>query len=99
MEQVLRLVPFDDRRIDQRVLGLTRNSVNQAMRRACQAAGIPHFHPHDLRHRHASVRIARGESVLVVQRDLGHAKASMTSTRTVTSSPTVAGAGSRRDEP
>jgi integrase len=79
MEEVLRLVPFDDRRIDQRVLGLTRNSVNQAMRRACQAAGIPHFHPHDLRHRHASVRIARGESVLVVQRDLGHAKASMTS--------------------
>lgn len=31
------------------------DACRKVMRRACQAAGIPHFHPHDLRHRRASL--------------------------------------------
>jgi integrase len=34
--------------------------VARVMRRACQAAGIPHFHPHDLRHRRISLWHAQG---------------------------------------
>jgi integrase len=30
------------------------------MRKACENASIAHFHPHDLRHRYASVKIAEG---------------------------------------
>jgi integrase len=56
-----------------------RGAGANAMARAGRNAGIPVYSPHDLRHRHASLRIARGESVLVVARDLGHSRASMTS--------------------
>jgi integrase len=48
------------------------------MARACKTAGIVHRHPHDMRHRHASVQIARGIPVAQVAAQLGHAKKSMT---------------------
>jgi integrase len=35
-------------------------AVRAAMRRACIAAGIPHYHPHDLRHRRASLWHGQG---------------------------------------
>jgi integrase len=34
-------------------------AMHKVIARACEAAGIPRFHPHDLRHRYASVQIAR----------------------------------------
>lgn len=45
---------------------------------ACKAAGIAHFHPHDLRHRYASVQIGRGVPVTHVAAQLGHSKKSLT---------------------
>jgi integrase len=48
------------------------------MARACKAAGIAHYHPHDLRHRYASVQIGRGVPVTAVAAQLGHSKKSIT---------------------
>jgi integrase len=48
------------------------------MARACRAAGIPHYHPHDLRHRYASVKIAEGVPVTDLAAQLGHSKKSLT---------------------
>src|SRR5262249_7525436 len=47
---------------------------------ACQKAdeSFPSITPHDLRHTAASLAISAGANVKVVQRMLGHAKASMT---------------------
>lgn len=46
--------------------------------KACDAAGIPRMTIHDLRHTAASLMVASGANVKVVQRQLGHASASMT---------------------
>jgi integrase len=40
--------------------------------------GIPGFHPHELRHTAASLAIASGADVKVVQQMLGHKSATMT---------------------
>jgi integrase len=45
---------------------------------ACTAAGLGHVRIHDLRHTCASLAIAAGADVLVLQRMLGHASAAMT---------------------
>lgn len=46
--------------------------------RACKTAGIPHFHPHDFRHRYASAKPARGCALTELAAQLGHAKKSLT---------------------
>jgi integrase len=45
---------------------------------AATAIGIPGLHPHELRHTAASLAIAAGADVKVVQQMLGHASATMT---------------------
>ena len=45
---------------------------------AAQAIGMPGLHPHELRHTAASLAIAAGADVKVVQQMLGHASAAMT---------------------
>ena len=45
---------------------------------AAEAIGIPDLHPHELRHTAASLAIASGADVKVVQQMLGHASATMT---------------------
>jgi integrase len=45
---------------------------------AATAIGLPHLHPHQLRHTAASLAIASGEDVKVVQQMLGHSSATMT---------------------
>ena len=45
---------------------------------AAKAIGIPDLHPHELRHTAASLAIAYGADVKVVQQMLGHASATMT---------------------
>ena len=40
--------------------GAREAGCNKTMRTACKAAGIPHFHPHDLRHRRCSLWHGRG---------------------------------------
>ena len=72
------LCPFEDRTPARRVFqGVTEASAYQTMLRACQTAGVPHYHPHDLRHR----RIAVWHQSGVVARELaeraGHARASL----------------------
>ncbi len=48
------------------------------MTRSCRAAGIPHFSPHDLRHRYASVKISEGVPVTELAAQLGHSRKSLT---------------------
>ena len=45
---------------------------------AARAIGVPDLHPHELRHTAASLGIASGADVKVVQQMLGHGSASMT---------------------
>jgi integrase len=49
-----------------------------ALIEATRAIGIPGFHPHELRHTAASLAIASGADVKVVQQMLGHKSATMT---------------------
>src|SRR4051794_641682 len=49
-----------------------------AFDRAAVEIGMPGLHPHELRHTAASLAIASGADVKVVQQMLGHASAAMT---------------------
>jgi integrase len=48
--------------------------MSRLWRDAVEAAGLPAYHVHDLRHFYASGLIAAGCDVVTVQRALGHAK-------------------------
>jgi integrase len=53
---VLELCPRDDRTPDRRVFDdVTADRLRMAISRACTAAGVPTFSPHDLRHRRISL--------------------------------------------
>jgi integrase len=53
---VLALCPREDRHPDRAIFkGITSERLRTAMTRACTAAGIPTFSPHDLRHRRVSL--------------------------------------------
>ncbi len=70
--------PLEDRVPERKVFsGITEASAYQAMTRACRNAKVPHYHPHDLRHR----RITLWHQSGVVARELaeraGHARPSM----------------------
>lgn len=58
--------------------GLTDNGVRHALRRACERAGVAHFHPHDLRGRWISLCLIAGIPVELVARMAGHRRTSMT---------------------
>lgn len=49
-----------------------------ALTRTAEALKIPGFHPHELRHTAASLAIASGADLKVVQQMLGHKSATMT---------------------
>ena len=79
MDEIAGTCPPDDRTVGRRVFpGATRQVLGMAMRNACKTAGIPHFHPHDFRHRYASVKIAEGVPVTELAAHLGHSKKSLT---------------------
>jgi integrase len=79
MEAIAETCPPDDRTPERRVfLGFSPDVAKNVMARACKAAGIPHFHPHDLRHRYASVKIREGVPVTDLAAQLGHARKSLT---------------------
>jgi integrase len=79
MVDVQETCPPDDRAAERRVFpGFTPEAARNVMTRACKAAGIAHFHPHDLRPRYASVKIAEGVPVTHVAAQLGHSKTSLT---------------------
>jgi integrase len=79
MVEIGRSTPPDDRTPERRVFpGATPPTIKNIMRRACQAAGLTLYSPHDLRHRYASVQIARGVPVTTLAAHLGHTRKSMT---------------------
>jgi integrase len=57
---------------------IRRNAIGHVWRRAATSCGVTGRSPHDLRHYAASVMIDQGASVKVVQRQLGHMKATTT---------------------
>ncbi len=60
-QAVLELVPRDDRTPERRVFqGFGGDRFRTAIARACTAAGVPAFSPHDLRHRRISLEHLRG---------------------------------------
>jgi integrase len=66
MEILLDEVPPDDRSPERPLfpwlhrMQHPRQAANRTMANACRAAGIPHFHPHDLRHRRISLWHGQG---------------------------------------
>jgi len=75
MVEIAEICPREDRTPERRVFsGFTADVAKNVMARACKAAGIVHRHPHDLRHRYASVQIGRGVPVTQVAAQLGHSR-------------------------
>jgi integrase len=71
--------PPDDRTAERRVFpGFTPDVAKNVMARACKAAGIPHYHPHDLRHRRLSLWHGQGVPAKELAARAGHSKASIT---------------------
>jgi integrase len=73
------------KRLDELVFGGIRkgqplrvSTFGTAFTAAARAIGVPDLHPHQLRHTAASLAIASGADVKVVQQMLGHASATMT---------------------
>ncbi|MAE65623.1 MAG: recombinase XerD [Phycisphaeraceae bacterium] len=62
------------RRKTARVIGdhYTPHSYRQAISRACKLAGVPHWHPHQLRHAHAT-EVRKKFGLEIAQMVLGHA--------------------------
>jgi len=70
--------PFEDRTPERRVFqGVTEASAYQTMLRACQTAGTPHYHPHDLRHRRITVWHQSGVPARELAERAGHSRPSM----------------------
>jgi integrase len=79
MDAIAKECPPDDPSPERRVFpSFSPDTARRIVARACKAAGIAHFHPHDLRHRYASVKIAEGVPVTQLAAQLGHAKTSLT---------------------
>jgi len=73
------LPPREDR--NQSVLlfpGCSANRLRTAIGRACKAAGVPVFSPHDLRHRRISLLHRQGRSWAEIARFVGQRKLSIT---------------------
>jgi integrase len=71
--------PLEDRVPDRRVFqGLHVSAARQAMTRACRNATIPHYSPHDLRHRRLTIWHQAGVPARELAERAGHSRASMT---------------------
>jgi integrase len=74
---VMELCARDDRVPERRVFqGFGGDRFRTAIARACTAAGVPAFSPHDFRHRRISLLLREEDPVTVAQL-VGHARASM----------------------
>jgi len=72
-EQVLALVPRDDRVAERRTFqGVTGDRLRTAITRAATAAGVPMFSPHDLRHRRVSLLHLAGVPWARIGEAVGH---------------------------
>jgi integrase len=78
MAEVDDLCPPDDRTRARAVFpGVSPDGAKNVMARACVAAGIAHYHPHDLRHRRLSLWHAQGVPARELAARAGHSRASM----------------------
>jgi integrase len=69
---------FEDRTAERVVFpGFTADAAKNAMARACKAAKISHFHPHDLRHRRISLWHHQGIPARQLAERAGHSRPSM----------------------
>lgn len=69
---------LEDRVAERKVFqGITEASAYQAMLRACKNAKVPHYHPHDLRHRRISLWHQSGVPARELAERAGHARPSM----------------------
>jgi integrase len=69
---------LEDRVPERRVFqGITEASAYQAMSRACRNAKVPHYHPHDLRHRRITIWHQSGVPARELAERAGHARPSM----------------------
>jgi integrase len=81
---VAALVPRDDRVPERPVFGgFGADRFRTALTRACTAAGVPTFSPHDLRHRRVSLLHAQGHTWARIGKQVGHADL-VTTARTYT---------------
>jgi integrase len=72
-QAVVELVPREDRDLEGQVFaGLGADRLRTAIGRACRAAGVPAFSPHDLRHRRATLWHLEGRPVAEAASWLGH---------------------------
>jgi integrase len=72
-DAVSELCPRDDRAATRRVFeGVTADRLRTAITRACTAAGVPAFSPHDLRHRRATLWHLGGVPAAQAASWLGH---------------------------
>jgi integrase len=78
-ERIADTCPLEDRAPGRRVLGgLTDSGVRRALAIACRNAGVAHYSPHELRHRHISLMVLAGIPMPLVIQISGHAKQSTT---------------------
>jgi integrase len=78
MKILLDRVPPDDRTPERRLFpGLNDGTMREAIGRACRSAKIPHYSPHDLRHRRGSLWHAGGMPARALAERMGHSKPSM----------------------
>jgi integrase len=54
------------------------DNFSHSFARLCERAGLGHWHPHELRHSGASLRLAQGTPLHVVSEVLGHASIAIT---------------------
>lgn len=72
-DAVVALVPREDRDLEAQVFaGFGADRLRTAITRACKAAGVPAFSPHDLRHRRATLWHLSGVPVVEAAAWLGH---------------------------
>jgi integrase len=72
-QRVLELVPRDDRMPERLVFeGFGSDRFRTALTRACTAAGVPTFSPHDLRHRRISRMHLAGVPWARIGEQVGH---------------------------
>jgi integrase len=78
IEAIEATCPLEDRVAERRVFqGITEASTYQAMARACGTAKVPHYHPHDLRHRRITIWHQSGVPARELAERAGHARPSM----------------------
>lgn len=79
MRAISDTLPAEDRTATRRVFpGITVQGLRAAMATACKTAGIPHYHPHDLRHRRISLWHGQGVPWKAISERVGQSRPSIT---------------------